>query len=252
MNIDAILTKFAPKPFYLPLRFYYYKFNNRLENELLQFNKIVKPGIRAIDIGANYGFYSYVISSLFEVVEAFEPQKSCFEVIEAYSQKYQQNINAHNIALSNRQDKLDFYIPIVKGDAYTGLGSLTKLEEECITIRVPVRKLDDYQFTDVDFLKIDVEGHESSVIEGGKETILREKPTILVEIEQRHLKNKSITDIFEQILCLGYEGYFLKAKQLLPLSDFSYEKEQKPFELDLSNYKYHVNNYVNNFLFKSK
>lgn len=250
MNFDRMLASLCPTSLRLPVRFFYYKLNGRLESELIQIKKLVGNGRRAIDVGANYGFYSYVLSKLFNNVEAFEPQKSCFEVIEAYSQSHQKNINAYNVALANFNGTLDLYTPIVKGEVYTGLASFVKPEEKHVHNTVPVCKLDDYQFTDVDFIKIDVEGFESEVIKGAEETIRREKPLILIEIEQRHLKEKPIELVFEQIIYLGYQGSFLKSEQLFPLSHFSYEKHQKPFEDDLLHYKYDLRNYVNNFLFK--
>jgi len=47
--------------------------------------------------------------------------------------------------------------------------------------KVELKKLDDYELTDVDFIKIDVEGYENQVVLGAKETLLRNKPIIIVE-----------------------------------------------------------------------
>ena len=47
--------------------------------------------------------------------------------------------------------------------------------------KVELKKLDDYEFTDIDFIKIDVEGYENQVVLGAKETLLRNKPIIIVE-----------------------------------------------------------------------
>lgn len=252
MKVNDLLISLCPASLRLPVKFYYYKLNRRLENELLQLEKLVGHGKRAIDVGANYGFYSYVLSRLFDVVEAFEPENRCFEMIKAYSQSYKNNINVHNVALANASGTLDFYTPIVRGKSYTGLSSLTKPQQDYVSTTVNVCKLDDYKFANVSFIKIDVEGHESEVIEGAQETILREKPFILVEIEQRHLEKKSIDMVFDLITSLGYEGSFLYSDKLLPLSEFTYKKYQEPFEEDLSNHKYDLNNYINNFLFKPK
>lgn len=57
-------------------------------------------------------------------------------------------------------------IPIVSGFA-----SLEKAVGQYQSINVPVRRLDDYGFTEVSFVKIDVEGHESSVLDGARETL---------------------------------------------------------------------------------
>ncbi len=46
---------------------------------------------------------------------------------------------------------------------------------------VPMRRLDSFGFEDVDFIKIDVEGFERAVIEGGERTIRTWRPNIVVE-----------------------------------------------------------------------
>ncbi|MEV9612698.1 FkbM family methyltransferase, partial [Klebsiella pneumoniae] len=52
-------------------------------------------------------------------------------------------------------------------------------------LRVPTVRLDDYDKRRVGFIKIDVEGHEVAAVEGGLELIARDRPTILVEAEER-------------------------------------------------------------------
>lgn len=46
---------------------------------------------------------------------------------------------------------------------------------------VPVLRLDDFGLTEVDYIKIDVEGFEQKVMIGGEETILRDRPLIVIE-----------------------------------------------------------------------
>ena len=47
---------------------------------------------------------------------------------------------------------------------------------------VEVRTLDSYAFRDVRAIKVDVEGSEMAVLEGGRETILRDRPALIVEL----------------------------------------------------------------------
>jgi FkbM family methyltransferase len=80
-------------------------------------------------------------------------------------------------------------------------------------VAVPRRKLDDYDFDAVGFIKIDVEGHELSVLRGASNTIERHRPLMLIEIEDRHKPN-AICNAHNFLGNLGYEGYFLLNKKL--------------------------------------
>ena len=102
--------------------------------------------------------------------------------------------------------------------------------------------LDDYLFEDVDLIKIDVEGHESSVIEGAVETIRKTFPILIVEIEQRHI-SKPIDEVFNLILEIGYDGFFLKNGKLTSINEFSYSTHQEPF-LNCVNDEAYVNNFI--------
>ena len=75
-------------------------------------------------------------------------------------------------------------------------------------------------------------------------TIKRELPVIFIEIEQRHLKEHNITDVFNSILSLGYVGSFLHNNKKHPLTTFSYEQHKKPY---LNNI--YSKDYINNFWF---
>ena len=247
------LIDFLPKESHVPLRFHYWKIRGKHEREIFFLKDLVSKRKRAIDIGANVGTYSYALSKLYKVVEVFEPQPWCAETILAYSQNRGRNIKVHNVGLSESKASLNLNIPIKWGRCLYYLASFRQLEGETKRITVPIHRLDDYNFIDVSFIKIDVEGYESEVIRGGRETILREKPVLLVEIEQRHLGSKPIEKVFQEITDLHYEGSFLYKGKLHPLSEFSYEIHQKKF-LESTPQKLLGNkinrNYINNFVFK--
>lgn len=248
MNYESAFLNLSPKGLRLPIKYHYRRLRGRLDREISYLYKLVGNGKRAIDIGANEGIYSYALSQMCEIVEAFEPQPWCTETIIAYTKAHKQNINIYNVGLSNSNGSLDLYIPYSNNSnskLVTGLGSFREPEGNHRCIQVPVRKLDDYNFEDVSIIKIDVEGYEFQVIEGGQHTILREKPLIYIEIEQRHLNGKSINMIFEQITELGYEGSFLFKEKTMPLYKFSYQEHQEHF---LNNV--YQENYINNFIFK--
>jgi hypothetical protein len=108
---------------------------------------------------------------------------------------------------------------------------------------VPVRTLDSFAFEQVSLIKIDVEGHETQVIEGSLSTIARSQPALLVEIEQRHC-SVPIDAIFQRISALGYAGYFLHHGQLTGIDRFRLAEHQPLAALGRRDIAYH-----NNFLF---
>jgi hypothetical protein len=64
--------------------------------------------------------------------------------------------------------------------------------------------------TRVSFIKIDVEGHELEVLLGSVDTLRRDRPILLIEIEQRH-SPVPISETFDFLASLGYIGEFLDA-----------------------------------------
>ncbi|WP_016877379.1 FkbM family methyltransferase [Chlorogloeopsis fritschii PCC 9212] len=257
MKIEDTLMKLCPKSLRLPIKYQYHKIRNRLEQEIFYLKKLGGTRKRAIDIGANIGIYSYVLSQLYEIVEVFEPQSWCTEDIADYSQVYTSNLNIHNVGLADFNGSLNLYVPVSQGDyskfvrgfgnLTTGLGSFREIAGEKVSVSVPVRKLDDYNFQDVSLIKIDVEGYETKVIEGGRQTIFREKPIIFIEVEQRHLDGKSIEEVFEKIANFGYEGNFLDNGCLIPISHYS--QHIKDYQNNFLSEQF-PERYINNFIFK--
>ena len=239
---DAVFN-LIPKRFHLPAFYYYYKTSLKLEHELVILPKLI-PGCRvAVDIGANRGLYTYFLSGFCKKVVSFEPQPGCFANIAAYAKP---NITAHNVGLSSETGVLNLYIPHDShGAALDGLASF-RPTANAERLEVPVKRLDDYALAEVDFIKIDVEGYEYEVLEGAKKTILENKPVLLIEIEQRHL-NRPIEDVFNKIIQLGYEGFYLQGQDMIGINNFTYGENQEPYIKNVFDKKY-----VNNFLFFPK
>jgi Methyltransferase FkbM domain len=70
----------------------------------------------------------------------------------------------------------------------------------------------DANLTRLDFLKIDVEGGELHVLEGGQRTVETFRPTMLIEIEARHTERYAYSpdDVVEWLLSRGYGMYAWK------------------------------------------
>jgi hypothetical protein len=119
------------------------------------FHHIKNSKHTAIDVGGHCGFWSFYLGGNFKKVYAFEP-------VEIFRECFKKNIPHENVELEN-----------------TGATHVSSKTNDLN--KVELKKLDNYEFSDVDFIKIDVEGYENQVVLGAKETLLRNKPIIIVE-----------------------------------------------------------------------
>ncbi len=137
----------------------------------------------AVDVGANYGFYSFHLARIYRRVVAFEPNPHAAAPLKAWRQPA---VTLHEVALSDAQGSATLRIPTVQGRDMSGWASLDAVripEAHAVSsIEVRTRTLDSYELDDVGFLKIDVEGHELRVLRGARATVDRWRPHLLVEL----------------------------------------------------------------------
>ena len=179
----------------------------------------------AIDVGVYRGVYSYQLAKYYKHVYSYEPNPLLYPYLEKNLKKIISNITIENYALSDKVGEIDLRIPkrfksIFKGNIEEiyklGCASIHKKNKfnKFDTYKVKRQKLDNIlKNKTIGFIKIDVEGHEKEVINGSIGIIKKDKPILLVEIEERHSKVKPIETI-NFIKNLGYEAYFLKENKL--------------------------------------
>lgn len=246
--LGRVLAGMLPKSSLVPLFFASAHMKGKQEPELLYLHNILPNCRLAVDIGANNGMYSYYLSNISQAVKAFEPQPSLCDMLRAWNHP---KVEIFNMGLSDQGGTLILHVP--KDESGRGLAPLASFRAlpNSIEYQVPVQRLDDFGFKHVDFIKIDVEGHESEVLRGAVETIQINHPLLLIEIEQRHL-DRPIGDVFIEITALGYSGYFLKQGHLIEISTFSYETHQRPYLREPGDPRNPLKGYVNNFFFIPK
>jgi FkbM family methyltransferase len=222
------------------------------ERELLELRKYVPRNKIAIDVGGNIGVYTYHLSRLAKQVVTIEPNPDYCSMLAALNLK---NVRLERVALSSRSGVASLRVPSVHGLPDTGMASLESTavsdDELHSCLEVPVRTLDSYRFQQVGFIKIDVEGHEESVIGGALETINRDHPAMLIEIEERH--NAGGLERVKALLgSLGYTGYFFDNRDRRDLKEFNAMLHQHTLPEDAFE-QIKLNRravrYINNFLF---
>lgn len=139
---------------------------------------------RAIDVGANVGNHSLWMAAICGLrVEAFEPVCYYDLIANRAANGLQDRIGCYEVALGD----------VVGWASHRKRGRLRPGEGD-----IEVRTLDGYGFTDVELIKIDVEGMESYVLRGGETTIRRDHPIIFAEEWDDDPKwHQGIADVLE-------------------------------------------------------
>ena len=184
------------------------------EAELRMLPDLVPRDRTAIDVGANKGVYTHVLSELCAQVIAFEPNPKVFRMLQ---HGLRDNVIAHQVALSDQGGEAELFIPGTQGKYSTQLGSLRTRRDgvEGRIVRVPTRTLDSYELRNVGFIKIDVEGFEQAVLRGARETLARNRPVILLEMEERHT-GEPIEQSIAAVEAYGYDVFFVRDGVLQP------------------------------------
>lgn len=222
-------------------------YNTDGEWELRELQHLVKPGSAAIDIGGNIGEYAYHLSRYAAVVHVFEPNPDYVARITALRRP---QIRIESVALSSAPGEAELRIPIGEGGGSASLESSAVSDAETARkLSVPLRTLDSYGFDNVSFIKIDVEGHEESVLAGAWDTIRRNQPALLIEIEERH-NIGGLDRIVAALAEHGYQAWFFRNGQRRPLAEFDAARDQQVDKLaDLDSSTRRSLDYINNFLF---
>lgn len=170
------------------------------EPELAGLDRLVPQGCRtAIDAGANTGLYTLRLAKLCRTVYAFEINPG----VTVHLQRARlPNVNLIHEGLSSIEGPAVLYVPLLHGRMpLEGWASLTPGNcpdtDTHTQIMGHVRTLDSYGLVDVDFMKIDVEGHEIELLKGARETLARNRPRILAEA-------KDLQPVAELLAPLGY------------------------------------------------
>ncbi|HEY1722407.1 MAG TPA: FkbM family methyltransferase, partial [Magnetospirillaceae bacterium] len=222
------------------------------EPELALIPLLCDPSRDAIDVGANHGCYAMIMRKYARQVIAFEPNPALSSQL---ADKFSDDVTVRPLALSRSSGMAELHVPIIDGRDVSGLASLDDShplpgagDHEIV---VPTRALDDAFWGDVGFIKIDVEGHESAVLEGAHTTIARCRPKALVELEERHAVG-AIGRARQFFSDLNYQGYFLREGRVRPIEEFDATTMQRSEDVQKINpQRVHAapDTYTNNFLF---
>ncbi|NYT32987.1 FkbM family methyltransferase [Rhizobium sp. WYCCWR 11128] len=167
-------------PIYYPLYSLWKAVSERRERTLMR--NMISPGMIVADIGANIGIYTRMFSGLTGAtgqVHAFEPAPANFEKLEATVNGLS-NVSLRHAAVGAGSGTIKLYVSNELNVDHRTFDS----GDGRASIDVPLVRLDDYFSPGqrVDFIKIDVQGYELSVLQGA-ERVLRENRDIRIFME---------------------------------------------------------------------
>lgn len=185
------------------------------EPELRLLPRLCRADELSLDIGANYGVYAWHLARFSRAVVAFEPQPGPADFVR---RGLGGRVRVEQVALSDGEGEVVLRVPrdrMQDGRATIEPGN-TLESLDATEIVVPRRRLDDYAFDRVAFVKIDVEGHELAVLHGARALLDRDRPTLVIEAEDRH-RAGAVDSVAAFLACRGYRGAFLRDGALVPI-----------------------------------
>jgi len=177
-----------------------------------------------VDIGTNRGD---AIQSMLTMrnncsVVGFEPNPIVYKkTLSLY--KNSKKVTIHNCGLGKEKGSFTLYLPFFRNFMFDGLASFNKAEAadwlkgrifgyspdrlHIKEMNCEIRRLDDFNLSPY-FIKIDVQGFEYEVLQGGLETLKRSQPGLLIETPSENVTNL--------LTGLGYKPYYYDNDKLTP------------------------------------
>jgi len=178
-------------------------------NELLALRSHVPAGCTAVDVGANVGFMTGLLSRLVGPsgrVHSFEPSPTTYKKLVALVEKNNlANVATHNMGCSDEKTTLSLNLTESSGNS--SMRVCEKLHSKIKAVQqVDVVVLDEYlgdKLQRLDLLKIDTEGFEDRVLAGARKLLRRFKPTVYIELasEFRDSSERAVAILKEE----GYQ-----------------------------------------------
>ncbi len=196
-------------------------------NEFFLLNRILKPGMVFIDVGANIGLYTLFASKKVGrkgVIMAIEPSKREFKKLKANIELNKLiNVRFLQVAISNYQGEVELLVATEEKSGHNTLGSFAY---DSVALqgkeRVRVERLDDIVhqigLQRVDIVKVDIEGAEYSALQGAVNTLARFYPIILLELSDRTLvqQDGNSGQVWNFLVQNGYSIYVFDEQTGLP------------------------------------
>ena len=164
-------------------------------------------GRTCVDVGAHIGFYTIRLAPRFDRVLAFEPSRFQHQWLSRNVElNGYRNVEIAHAALGDERGSATLHVLSYEGGLNSLAPEVASQYQAIDQYTVPVEVLDDRGLTDVDLMKIDVEGYELPVLRGAAKTIAASRPLILIEVWVDAARRR---DVRAQMDAFGYTLEFL-------------------------------------------
>jgi FkbM family methyltransferase len=200
---------------------------------------LVKHGGIVLDIGANIGYYSVIMSKLVGI----DGKVICFEPTMHYRDVLKKNIEINNLnnievfsfGLSNRKQEMEISIGASSATLHEPEETINNKKREIVYLRTLDECISDMNIDRIDFIKIDVDGHEPAFLEGAIKSIEKYSPVILLEVNHLNYIESDICawDFYDSLIEQGFYVY-----SEIGLTEFASRSE---FLKECGNFAYSAN-----------
>jgi FkbM family methyltransferase len=196
------------------------------EPELALVPALCPPGRLFLDVGANRGLYAWRAQRAGARVIAIEPHPGMAAQLR---RSFGAGLEVRELALSDAAGSVTLHVPLHRGRPLTTRSSLHAGANpglELTAVEVECARLDDLALPPLGMIKIDVEGHELAAVRGAQARLAADRPTVMVEVEERHNAG-AVAAMHALMTAARYAGFFLVAGRLRPFREFDAALHQR-------------------------
>ncbi|MBT4890204.1 MAG: FkbM family methyltransferase [Rhodospirillales bacterium] len=176
------------------------------EKDIVFVGNYIQPGMQAIDIGSNFGVYALTMAKAMQGkgrIWAFEPtDKTAQYLTSSLKENNFTTVAVIQCAMSDETGKA--FLSVGENSEANALCENPESDYEDVTLRTLDDCMDEFCWENIDFLKIDAEGHEEKIINGGARFFQKMSPLVMFEAIDKTLISWNVIDAFSKI---GYQHF---------------------------------------------
>jgi FkbM family methyltransferase len=176
--------------------------------------QLLTPNSTFLDVGAHYGYFGLLAHHVQPTTHiiAVEPVKENFDILQKnFALNQVPSCEVHNVAASDRTETRPFHIPEASNSASFYFHPRARTKEIIPVAAVALDEL--VAGRRVDFVKMDVEGHEIAVLQGLRRTLERNPElALLIEFNAKMQREAGHdpTELFRKLLTWGFEIFAIE------------------------------------------